>query len=1076
MKKNSLLFILILLVMFVSKSQAQQIKVLNLMQPYAFTYSATNQDVIVQFKNTGAVYVTSVDFAMTFNGFGLITNTWTGFLNPGYSTFFNIGLMGINGGTNTLQVTVGAVNGIAFTDTADYLIQTISTALAIPFIDDMEGTANFGSSGNNWTTGNNPDSWQLAVPNYGVITPSPTPTAWVMGLDSGYGNDISSYLYSPIFNFAASGINSVWFHFTANANLSANDNLTVEYTTDFLTWTQLPSAVTVTGNTGGWAGFGTGLAFLASETQVQLRFVFNSDGSGTSDGIAIDDIEVIQCVISLINLNQLTSISCHGACDGVLEAAPQVGFPPFTYLWNSGETTQSISNVCAGNYTVTVTDVNGCTGSTGQTVNEPSPLVFSLGPDVSICMGDSVVLCPNPTGGTAPYTFLWNTGEITSCITSFISGIYYVPVFDANGCFYPGDTVTVTVNPLPVVMLGPDVFICDGTFIQLNAGFGGATYQWSTGQNTQTIMVNTGGPYTVTVTNMFGCTGSDDIVITQSTPLVVTPHDFYNCLSGIDSVFIDVTGGGSPPYTYNWSGGTTNNVNFVNNIAPGVYTVVVTDVNGCTGSATFTIYGALHLLINKTDPECFGYTGTIAADFNGIPPITYQWSNGVTVPQLVNAPGGTYTVTVTDVTGCSLSVTDSLVEPEQIVLTLDSVIASGCGASDGAFYYSYTPPGFSIPNINGTPFAVPINLAAGIYDIYIHQNVCASNTLQVVVPDSCEDVWPGDANYDLQADNKDLLQIGLAYGNTGPVRPGASNTWIAQTCPDWSNWFNIGVNQKHADCDGNGIIDAADTIPIMLNYGLTHLLKQVIIPQVNTLAPDLYLVITQDTTGLTDSVFVNVMCGTAADPVDSIYGLAFRLYYDSALVDTSSIFFNINNSFIGTVGTNAISINKNFGVGYADFAITRTDHNNTSGFGPVCVMSIVTTDNVAGKMLTPVNTVLRFSLGDVYALTVNENPVVLDAFGDSIFIDSTMTGINNLSWEREVKVYPNPANNYFTITSSLTNISKISMLNQFGEVIYKNEKPRLPQRINVSNITNGIYFLRIESKDGVMYRKIEIIR
>lgn len=1073
MKNNPFYPLLILLMLCAFQIKAQQIKVLNLVQPNAYTYSATNQDVIVQFKNTGAVNVTSVDFGMTFNGFGIISNTWNGILNPGNSTIFNIGPMGINGGANTLQVTVSAVNGIAFTDTANYILQTTSTALAIPFIDDMEGVANFGSSGNNWTTGLNPNSWQLGVPNYGSITPAGSgPTAWVIGLNSGYGNDITNYLYSPIFNFAASGINSIWFHFTANANLASNDSLTVEYSTDFITWTQLPSAVTVSGNTGGWAGFGTGLSFLASQPQVQFRFVFNSDNSGTADGIAIDDIEVIQCVISQINLNLLTPISCFGACDGVLEASPQVGYPPFTYLWNTGETTQTISNVCGGNYSVTVTDVNGCTGQTGQTVFQPTPIIFNLGPDVSFCQGGSSLICANVTGGTPPYFYNWSTGESTSCINVTTSGSYSLTVVDASGCS-ANDVITITVNPSPIVNLGPNLSICSDGNIMLDAGFGGTAYQWSDGSATQTIVVVTGGVYTATVTDFNGCTASDDIVITQLPPIVPQLHEVYNCVTSVDSVYMDIIGG-SGPYNYTWSNFQTTP--YLINPGPGTYTVVVTDMNGCTGTASVNVFAALNIVISKMDPECYGYPGILGAGFNGVPPFTYLWSNGATVVNQAGLMAGTYTVTVTDAVGCSLSKTESLVDPDPVVLTLDSVIPASCGASDGSFYYSFTPAGFSIPWINGVQFATSSNLPKGIYNIYIVQNVCASNTVMVVVPDSCEDVWPGDANYDLVADNKDLLQIGLAYGNTGPIRTSASSLWVAQPATDWNNWFNIGVNQKHADCDGNGVIDAADTIPILANYGLTHLLKPASILQTNTLAPDLFLTISNDTTGLSDSVFVNVMCGSASNPIDSIYGLAFRLYYDSALVDTASISFNNSTSFLGTNGVNLISINKNFGAGYADFAITRTDHVNASGHGPVTVMGIVTTDNVAGKFANPVNTVLQFSLGNVSAITANENAISLDAFGDSVYVDSNLTAINYLNWDAAIKVYPNPANGYLIVESTHTEISKITIINQLGEIVYLNNNPALPQLINSADFSKGIYVLSIETKKGVMHKKIQVIK
>ncbi len=1023
MKKNLLNLILLLLVTFPAALNAQQIKVGNMLQPYAVAQPATNYDFVVEFQNTSAINVTSVDFSLDFNGFNIGNTQWSGNVSPGGNSNLSLGQVLVITGQNNATVYVSSVNGSPYFDTINYKIIGNAAFPPLPYSDDFEGNVKWASSLGNQNTGRNNDAWQLTTPNNGNINTAYNGiNSWVLGVDSDYHNNVTSYLYSPIFSFSSVPDPKLWYNI--NTDMGIGDYVELQYTTDFLSWST-KSGSTAAGSTGGWN----------------------------------------------VSFNSIIPISCAGSCDGLIDAFAINGQ---TYFWSNGTTTGINSNLCAGTYTVTVDDGSGCTSSSSYTLVDPSALTVNLGPDVSFCSGDSAVLCPIVSGGVPPYTYIWNTGAITSCITVTTSGSYSVTMVDVNGCSVT-DVIVITVNPNPVINLGPDVFICDGASALLDAGPGFASYLWSTGEVTQTILVTSGGTYTVTVTNINGCTGSDDITVTQSSPIIVTPHEAFNCLTlTTDSIYVDVTGGTFPNYFYIWSNG--NSTNVIYNPLPAVYSVTVSDLNGCTGSASLTVYGSLNLSLTKTDPECFGYPGTISAVLNGTPPFSYQWSNGATIQQPLNTFAGTYTVTVTDGNGCTLSATDSLVDPDPVVLTIDSVIASGCGASNGAFYYSFTPAGFSIPWINGVQFATSTNLPKGIYNIYIVQNVCASNTVTVVVPDSCADVWPGDANYDLVADNKDLLQIGLAYGNTGPVRPGASNTWVAQACPDWGSWFSIGVNQKHADCDGNGLIEVIDTIPILANYGLTHLLKPVIIPQVNTTSPDLYLTITQDTTGLSDTVFINVMCGTAANPVDSIYGLAFTLYYDSALVDTNSVFFNYSNSFLGTAGLNLISISKNFGVGYADFAITRTNHSNATGFGPVAVMGIVTTDNVAGKLLNAVNTTLQFSLSDVYAVTANEFPITLDVFGDSIYLDSNLTSINYLNWDKEVKVYPNPASNYFVVASSLTNISKISIMNQLGEIVYNNNKSLMPQNINVATIPNGVYVLRVETKDGIMHRKIQIIR
>lgn len=112
-------------------------------------------------------------------------------------------------------------------------------------------------------------------------------------------------------------------------------------------------------------------------------------------------------------------------------------------------------------------------------------------------------------------------------------------------------------------------------------------------------------------------------------------------------------------------------------------------------------------------------------------------------------------------------------------------------------------------------------------------------------------VWPGDCDYDLNANNVDLISLGLAYGATGSTRTGASNNWTAQPSADWSQWFQLGANYKHSDCNGDGVVDANDTTAILLNYGNTHPFRFIpeYTPPYNNALPDFYLVSNPDKIG-----------------------------------------------------------------------------------------------------------------------------------------------------------------------------------------------------------------------------------
>ncbi|MEM9022722.1 MAG: T9SS type A sorting domain-containing protein, partial [Bacteroidota bacterium] len=185
-------------------------------------------------------------------------------------------------------------------------------------------------------------------------------------------------------------------------------------------------------------------------------------------------------------------------------------------LWSTGDSTQTITAGAAGDYSVTVTDSNGCMASdTVSLILYPVPVV-NLGPDVDACAGDpSVQLDAGP--GWA--SILWDSGEQTQQVTVGFSGTYSVTVTDSNGC-QAIDSMTLTYHPNPVVDLGSDTVICVGQSLTLDAGTG-SSYAWSTGATTATINVSTSGQYSVTVTSAQGCTGSDDINVTVSDSVII---------------------------------------------------------------------------------------------------------------------------------------------------------------------------------------------------------------------------------------------------------------------------------------------------------------------------------------------------------------------------------------------------------------------------------------------------------------------------------------------------------------------------------------------------------------------------
>ncbi len=393
----------------------------------------------------------------------------------------------------------------------------------------------------------------------------------------------------------------------------------------------------------------SGFTYLWSNGATSQSITVNTSGNYTVKVTDRKGCETTSApVIVKVNPLPVAAVSPNGnvqICKGSTKTLVATG--GVSYLWNTGATSASLQVGTGGSYVVRVTDINGCSSSSAPvsvTINNlPNPSISPNG-IAEICEASSINLVAS--GGA---TYLWNNGASTSTLTTKLAGSYSVTVTDLNSCSATSLPVLVKVNPIPVVTVaasGPLTF-CQGGSVSLTASAGNA-YQWSNGATTQKITVNTSGTYTVKVTDAKGCVGISAAVVVKVNALPVastSPNGMVEICAG-STRNITASGGVS----YLWSSNTTGNTIAATG---GNYSVVVTDVNGCSSTSPVVQVITNALPVPEVTPN--GSLGICAGSIitlNATGGTSYKWNTGSSAASLAVSAAGSYSVTVTNAKGC----------------------------------------------------------------------------------------------------------------------------------------------------------------------------------------------------------------------------------------------------------------------------------------------------------------------------------------------------------------------------------------------------------------------------------------
>ena len=449
-----------------------------------------------------------------------------------------------------------------------------------------------------------------------------------------------------------------------------------------------------------------------------------------------------------------SNVSCSGGSDGVITANLSAA-GPFTYSWSpAGGSAKTASNLGPGNYTVIVTDKNGCSVSDTVTITSPAPLVVNVTETDATCGAANGSAIATVSGGTGAYTYSWNTtpAQHSANANNILQGVYIIMVQDAKGCTKTG---TVTVNSIGGSVLVPWHVddkcngSSDGTAaVNVSGGTFPYQYSWNTVpvQTTDTATGLKAGVYTITVTTANGCKTSATITITQPAAILlsatVRPE---HCGKGDGSVVVN-TSGGTGPYTYLWNTVPPQNSANATALHGGNYTVKVTDAKGCTQTLSKTIPNipgpiALFQFNNACVNAACSFTDSSAGS------VSWTWNFGDGTSSLLKDPKHIYntagnfqvTLVITDIWGCRDSTSKQITAyPLPIVAFGDSTF--GCSPATVTFVNHSSPPGSTYSwNFGDHSSSSQINPV----HIYTNSSALTVNTytvsLTVTSPKGCVD-------------------------------------------------------------------------------------------------------------------------------------------------------------------------------------------------------------------------------------------------------------------------------------------------------------------------------------------------
>lgn len=507
-------------------------------------------------------------------------------------------------------------------------------------------------------------------------------------------------------------------------------------------------------------------------------------------------------------------------------------------------------------------------------------------------------------------------------------------------------------------------------------------------------------------------------------------------------------------------------------------------------------------LVNST-------TDTIAYHINrSIPLMVGTVSHGICAGNSINIsytpgavfnPGNVFTAELSDVSGSFASAVNIGSVTSTSSGTINAVIPpltpSGNGyrvrvVSSNPIYYALSPthvsidssvPVFTAPNVTTCIGTTNMTLTAQgasnyywstgattssisvtttftqTYTVNSH-NSCGTTVLQVVavIDTTCQDVWPGDANSDGIADNLDILELGLHYTQTGAPRSVISNNWQAYVSNNWIGMITNGKNVNHSDCNGDGTIDANDTLAVYNNYGLSHTFR---LGEAASVNPQLKVMADQSSVIKGHWGSSSVYLGDATNTVSNINGVAYTVTYDNWLIETDSIYIEYQSSFLNTLNQNLNFRKRDFAAGNLYTATTHTLNGNVNGYGKIATIHYKINPNITS------NQFLRIGISQ--GCKADQAGLISALTSNTVFVNAVglVAGINEILDNDFIFLVPNPTTGQLTINCP-NEIHTIEVSTITGQVLLRQPCTGKKEELQLEQFSNGVYFVKIFLPDG----------